>query len=362
MASYHKSFTYRGENSFDKGLIIVAFDPDVGFKETFLSMDNISDDYYDGTKKFNYGSRYNSSAEIQISLIKKDGSDMTMNEFRTYARWLTGARADSWLEMKVDDGEPLYSFLGKFTNLEQYKYDARTVGIRATFSSLSPWAFSNPISFGAAIAQELFFEDDGVLSTEDGTSSLYFDNGTLDFDESNDNINFNLLDNGVIYIDNTCEINVQNNTDDLYTYIYLDIDYINQNCSEISIKNVMIDEETIIKGIESNEKIALSSKQFILPYTKDFAGRWIPNTTKIFGDDFNFVWPRLIPGPNKLLVSGNGAGSVHFTYRYPMKIGDCAMDNDIYSGNLDCGCDGDGQGDCTVDKDALRLMLADVLG
>ena len=111
MGSYHSSFAYNGKNSAQNyGLIITAFEPDNGFTDSFLSMDNISDDYFDGTKRFDYGSRFNTSAEIQITVIKRDGSDMTLNEFRSCAKWLTGARVDSWLDMYVG-GEIAYSFL-----------------------------------------------------------------------------------------------------------------------------------------------------------------------------------------------------------------------------------------------------------
>ena len=48
MASYHSSFTYNGENSAkDRNLIITTFEPDNGLKETFLSMDIVSDSYHD---------------------------------------------------------------------------------------------------------------------------------------------------------------------------------------------------------------------------------------------------------------------------------------------------------------------------
>ena len=78
MASYHTSFTYNGLNSAtDKNLIVAAFEPDDGLKDTFLSMDIISDDYYDGTKKYNYGSKYNTTATITITVIKNGKLDLT---------------------------------------------------------------------------------------------------------------------------------------------------------------------------------------------------------------------------------------------------------------------------------------------
>ena len=116
MSSYHTSFTYKEKNSFDEGYIIVAFEPDNGFKSSFLTMENISDNYYDGTKRFDYSSKYTSQSEVQITLIKKDGTDMSVKDFRSCAKWLTGARTNSWLDMCVGD-TIIYSFLGKFLNV-----------------------------------------------------------------------------------------------------------------------------------------------------------------------------------------------------------------------------------------------------
>lgn len=353
MSSYHTSFNYKDKNSFEEGLIIVAFEPDNGFKDTFLSMDNISDDYYDGTKKFNYGSKYNSSAEVQITLIKKDNTDMSLKEFREYARWLTGARTDSWLDMYVGD-ILIYSFLGKFLNLEHYKYDGRTIGLRLTFSSVSPWAFSAPQTFDCIIGQalELIEENDEVIlakknkddvESEDEISYLGVDDeGVLYVSHLDAGSYFSIEEKNVgmpnyeviAYIDTAYHTTINNESDDLYTYVDLDIDYINDTCSEISIKNETLDEESIVKNIDNNEIITFSSKQFIMSYGTDADGNRI-NTNRIFGDDFNFKWPRLAPGINDFSVYGDGEGNAYFTYRYPMKIGDCVIDIDE-NGNAIC--------------------------
>ena len=109
----------------------------------------------------------------------------------------------------------------------------------------------------------------------------------------------------------------------------MDIDYINESSSFVSIRNITLGEETRVTSIRTNESISISAKQFIISD--------VPN--KIFGDTFNFVWPRLQPGPNDFIVEGDGRGSAKFTYRYPMKVGDCAMDITI-EGGMDCsGCD-----------------------
>ena len=102
MSSYHDSFNYKGINSFKHmDLIISSFEPDDGFMDTFLSMDPVFEESFDGAKVFSYGARYNTQAKINITLVKKDGSDFSMQEFRNCARWLTGARVDSWLDMFI---------------------------------------------------------------------------------------------------------------------------------------------------------------------------------------------------------------------------------------------------------------------
>lgn len=327
MSSYHSSFTYNEKNSAkDYGLIIAAFEPDNGFTDSFLSMENVSDPYFDGTKKFNYGSKYNSSAEIQITLIKKDGTDMTVNEFRSLAKRFTGARVDSWLDMYVGDSEkrpPVYSFLGKFTNLEHYKLDGRIIGCRLTFSSVSPWAYSAPQHFDCYVRQDLCVVEDGVLKRD--SQSLLVNNGILHASTDGEII-FKMESDGTLYLENLYQQQIDNESDDLYTYIYLDIDYINEKSSYFSIKNITLGEESIVTDISANETISLSAKQFITSS--------IPN--KIFGHTFNFVWPRLKPGDNNFMIKSDGRGLARFTYRYPMKIGDCAMDVSVYGGGIGC--------------------------
>ncbi len=344
MSSYHTSFKYNDKNSFkDMNLIVVSFEPDKGFTDSFLAMENISDDYYDNTKKFNYGSKYNTSAEIQITVIKSDGSDMKLKEFRSYAKWLTGARIDSWLDMYAGD-KLVYSFLGKFTNMEQYKLDARTVGFRLTFSSVSPWAFSAPQVFNCTIGQLINITNDGVVvKTGQDASAFGIDNGVLCV--SNDTGNyFNITDDGVVYINNMYQTSIDNKSDDLYTYIYLDIDYKNKNGNYVSIKNTTLGEESLIKNVSENESISISGKQFIISD--------VPN--KLFGDDFNFVWPRLQPGLNNFIIDGNGSGTARFTYRYPMKVGDCTMDVSVYGGGINCGdCDAPASYDTVRWKDIV---------
>ena len=333
MASYHSSFTYNGLNSAkDMGLIIAAFasDTDNGLTDTFLSMDISSDDYYDGTKRYTYNSRYNTQATVTITVVKNNGKDFSLQQVRSCLKWLTGAKTDSWLDMYNGD-EIKYSFLGRVTNVQNYKLDARIVGLIITFTSVSPWAYSAPQVFDCSIYQLIDITEEGVLlKGGDNAVPLGTDSeGVLSVSYLDNNNYFNITDDGVAYIDNSYRTVIDNQSDDLYTYIYLDIDYINDSSSFVSIRNITLGEETKVTSIRTNESISISAKQFIISD--------VPN--KIFGDTFNFVWPRLQPGPNDFIVEGDGRGSAKFTYRYPMKVGDCAMDITI-EGGMDCsGCD-----------------------
>ena len=333
MASYHSKFIYNGKDSAKNyGLIITSFEPDNGFTDSFLAMENVSDDYYNGTKRFDYGARYVQQAEIQITLIKRDGTDMTVNEFRAYSRWLNGEQVNSWLDMYAGE-EFVYSFLGKFTNLEQYKLDGRTVGIRLTFSSVSPWAYSAPKEFDRTIKQSLSI-DNGTLINDPVEDIAVDSNGVLYYNDGEDGC-FHIDDSGVVYIENNISASEDNQTDDLYSYIYLDITFENESCDGLEIINQTLDETTELKNLKAKHIYCISAKQFITEYNSDMA-----NQNRIFGDDFNFVWPRLAPGVNDFYITGKGNGTVKFTYRYPMKVGDNTMDVTTYGSGIDC-CDCD---------------------
>jgi hypothetical protein len=329
MSSYHSSFSYNGENSAkDRNLIIASFEPDNGFKETFLSVDVIQEDYYDGTKKYTYGSKYNTTSTISITVIKGNGGDFSLNEVRSHLKWLTGARVDSWLDMYSGD-KFQYSFLGRVTDVQQQKLDARTIGLMITFTSISPWAYSAPQSFNCNIWQSIDITSDGAIHKDEQDSDGFGldNNGVLTVSALDNDAYFNITEDGTVYMDTAYRSIINNQSDDLYTYIYLDIDYQNDNGTYISIKNNSLQEESLISNVSANESIQISAKQFILSS--------IPN--KSFGDDFNFVWPRLQPGANDFVIEGDGGGTAKFTYRYPMKVGDCTMDVSTYGADAICG-------------------------
>lgn len=333
MSYYYNSFTYKDTNSLkDKGLIIVSFEPDDGFVDTFLSMDSIQEDSFDNTFKFDYGAKYNKSATIDITMIKCNKQDISLSEFRSLAKWLTGARLNSWLDVYVNKEEPSFSFLGKVTDFQQYKMDGRTIGVKLTFTSASPWAYSTPQNLQCYFGQKLHVNENGVLYMDEQYPDLDTDeDGALYVADVEDYNYFELLNDGTVYIPNVRNIEIDNDSDDLYSYTYLDTEIKNVDSQHIIIDNNTLDEQTYIYNINKNENINLHSKQFIM---SDNPGR------TVFGDDFSFTWPRLASGVNDMTVSGSGECTVDFTYRYPMKVGDCTMDIKTYGSDTCDECPG----------------------
>lgn len=321
MSSYHTSFKYLNKNSSnDFNWLIVHFDADTGETDGFMSQEQVYDDTYRGTRRIVYGTKWTSAAEIKITVIKQDGTDFTLQECRDAYRWLTGSNQTNWLDLY--SGQDEYSFLVTNADVKPQKLDARTVALNIYFQSVSPWAYSQPVSRICSFGQSLIVDDDGVLDT-DKSSSLRIDaDGVL----TNNNSAFSFED-GAIYLDNYPRIVINNESDDLYTYVYLDTEFNSINSDFLSIKNETLNEETTISNITPGEKITLSSGQFILSNAL---------YDKIFGDDFNWIWPRLGPGINSFVVGGSGQGTVVFTYRYPIKVGDLAINVDVSVGGINC--------------------------
>lgn len=322
MSSYYPSFQYMGLNSLkDKKLIVVAFDADQGEVDTFLGMDCIYTEKADGTRRLDYGAKFNSVATIKISVMKRNQEDFTVSEVRDFLKWTTGIRKNSYLDLMSGDTVKC-SFLGRVTNAYQQKIDARTVGLSIEFTSVSPWAYSPLQTISCSFGQELFFVENGVVTKSQNEVLLDVDDNGVLYNGTDGGVGvFNITDEGIIHIDNSVRLLVDNQSDDLYTYVNLNTKFVNDNSDYISIKNNTIGEETIIEDMLQNEVITLSAEQFILsdvPYRKNFGNR------------FNFVWPRLAPGINEIVISGSGKGYVECSYRYPIKIGDCAIDmNDL---------------------------------
>lgn len=286
MGSYHSSFSYLGQNLKDYNLIISRFDADVGAIETGLATESIYTSSYDGTKRNLYGTKYSSPEPLVITIIKLSGEEFSIDETRKILRWLTGAKTDSWLDLYIGD-EVKYRLLGHVQNIQQYKFDSKIIGFVITFESASPFAYS-------ALQEKLC-----VINGEEN------------------------------------EISIDNPSDDIHSYVYLNTVFKNSIGESLKITNKSLEDETTeVYNLVQNEVITISNNMMI---TSD-------KDTRVFGDSFNFVFPRLQPGLNTFNVSGYG--EIQFEYIYPIKVGDCISTMNAMQGPI---CDPE-TGGIIVDK------------
>lgn len=281
MSMYYASFTYLDKNSVDQGWMITHFEGDSGEMDTFLSTSTVGTDNYNGTKRTMYGSKYNNETTLKVTVIKQDGSDFGIIDTREALKWLTGAQQNSWMYLYVGDedrdaegknigSKARFRVLGHVQDVKQYKMDARIVGLVIYFESASPWAYSLPQVKSEFVTGEKL-------------------------------------------------IRLENKTDDMYTYTPLNVVFTASAAKTFSVYNDTTKEaETKLAGYDEDdngitigEVITLSDNMMI---TSNKPGR-------VFGNAFNFVFPRLTSGWNDLIVKG--WGDIVLTYSYCIKLGDC---------------------------------------
>lgn len=262
MAIYHPKIRFRGQTNYDLELIVSTFDPDNGAVDSYLDMEPVYTDSYDGTMRTDYGAKYSSVATPSVTFIEVDGSDISPYKVRNVLRWLTGSRKNAWMDVCDKDGDTVCSYLGRFTNVQLQKMDARVIGIIAQFTSVSPWAYSKE----ATVAIDV--------------------NGETEFA-------------------------IDNQSDDFYSYVYPKISFKNKNNgSSLSITNSTLDNKTLFQNLQQGETVTIDNN-FVV---------YSDNDKRIFDDDFNFVFPMLTPGTNRFFA--NGAGALTMKFRYPMKVAD----------------------------------------
>lgn len=279
MSSYYHSFDYQGINSYkDKNLIVTTFNADNGESDTYLEMEPVYTESYDGTR-LDYGAKYSSVAVIRITVIKADGTDFSVADVRDFLKWTTGARNVSYLDLLDESGQIKYSFLGRVTNAFQQKMDGRTIGLILEYTCNTPFAYSPVQKVERSIIGEETFT-------------------------------------------------ITNDSDDIYSYVYPKVTYTNASGDYVVISNTTTnnigDSATKITGLISGETITIENNMMILSST----------INKTFGDTFNFVFPRLAAGDNEITI--DGIGTITFEYIYPIKIGNCAIDIDVNGNGLNC--------------------------
>ncbi|MBQ0090042.1 MAG: hypothetical protein KBT27_12010 [Prevotellaceae bacterium] len=296
MSYYNTQFKYRGKTNTDYDLIIVALDNgDKGEVESFLGMEDTHSSNYDGTMWYDYGAKYDSTVTLTITMIKKNYSDFSIYDFRNVARWLTGSKMASWLDVQEQfHSEINYSFLCKCIDLQQYKLDGRVIGVVAKFKATSPWAFS-PLQCLQIV--------NGKQTVITGTEI------------------------------NPFKFIINNHSDDIYSFLYPNIFITNENTSHegISLTNISMpsteivgDNKLILSNLNPNESILIHDNQMIQTNIEH-------NT---IGSRFNWIWPKMVAGNNTFEFIGTG--KIIFAYRYPIKVGEGMIGYD-YTDHISAG-------------------------
>ena len=269
MAVYQKKFVLNGRSNTDFGLIVCAITPDDGETDSYLTMESIYTESFDGSRRRDYGAKYTETVVLYITMLKNNYADFTRKELRETLDWLTGLRKTSWLDLYNDDnGKISFSFLGRVTDVKLQKLDARIVGLKVEFTSVSPWAYS------------------GINHNE-----------------------MSLNGNSIMY-------QICNSSDEVGVYVYPNVTFINKTPNgTLKIANHTTGADTIIRNLGMNEVINLDSNKTI----------YSDKPAKIFGDDFNFNWLRFARGYNHIEITG--VGHLIIEHRDMLKVADAFDDN-----------------------------------
>ena len=226
-----------------------------------------------------YGNKFTSPAQVTITFVKKDYKVFTTEESRQFLKWLGGHKKADWLKLYDKDMEEICEYLGSFTEILEQTADSLTLGYMATFTSVTPWAFSH--------LRE-------VHHTFTGTEKI------------------------VVYSDG-----------DIQDYIirpYMTIKPLNTDVEQLSITNTSTNRTTILKNIKKEEILTLDNENKIV---------FSNNSLRVVGSDFigdidGFItnYPVFLEldgyTDNELIfttIPSSANVSYSLQYRYPIQIG-----------------------------------------
>ena len=251
----------------------VAMDSDNGESPSFLNRESVASESHDGRYKRIHRMKYTETFSPKITLMKSDFKDFSMEDVRVVMKWLTTKDTTALLEVYYDDSNVVsWASIGGFVDLQTYKLaNNRTIAITATWDSISPFAFSD----------------------------LYTVTKTITATNNKITINIDTDDNQPVYPRITIQ---QKGTAGDVKIINQHYNFFNQASTPVF---------TLVKNNTSTEKITIDGANKII-----YSG----NTSRIFGDNFNFVWLPLYDGRNELTVEGNC--EVTLEWREARKIGE----------------------------------------
>ena len=341
MTIYHPKISFHGQTNYDLELIVSTFNPDNGEVDSYLDMEPVYTDSYDGTIRTDYGAKYKSVATPSITFIEVNGSDINPYKVRNVLRWLTGSRKNSWMDVCDKDGEIVCSYLGRFTDVKLQKEDARVIGIVAYFTSVSPWAYSkvqSPVVVNVNgetefaidnLSDDLYSYVYPKISFKNGknqnkfsiTNSTIVEGNAVEHFIGNGEKKEYKLDN---YFYNDSSVTIDGNKTTQYKY---NKDTGNLEFDIAPFSGSMIEVNSKIRNRSSFNNL---QQEEVITIDNNFVA-YSDNDKRIFDDDFNFVFPRLIPGTNKFFA--DGVGTLTLEFRYPMKVADGILnDYDLKDG------------------------------
>ena len=334
-----------------------SFDGDSGDSETFLSRDAVVSETYNGAMKRGSSYKWNESFAPTITILKKDFSDFTREENRYILSWLTSKQSPGFIDVYMDDSEVIeYSVLGNWTSVSQYKIgNSRVAGYICQFTALTPYAFSRLYTETKDMAENTLTIN---IDTDEPESAIY-PRITIQHGPSVIvNVNHAMISNrqwiddedwidGVVYyyadaadgptwyyqrhyVETDDDGNViakseptatQTNPVNEYTKtgVIIKNTYVDgggaTRVSTLRIANNTRDEKVILDGANR----VVSSWYLGTDATTGQQNVWIQDTSRVFGDYFNWNWLPLYNGTNEIEVIGNC--TVTFEYREIRKPG-----------------------------------------
>lgn len=293
----------------------LSFDGDDGDISTFLGKEAIYSESYNGSQRRVYGYKYNEVFTPQITFIKQDYSEFTMEENRRILSWLTGSHSPSWLTVYSDDSDTIaYEILGNFTSCSQYKLsNGQIIGYVCDFECVSPYAYS-PIKTITKIINQPTTINLSCQSDEE-CSYVY------------PKITITQGDSVVVNIDETLASKIfrDDNYIDGTVYSYDNKYYWKDMTSPAGITRDVNDSgitttSTVIINKTTNTKTYIKNRGRGEITIIDGANKVITTTNKsVIGDNFNWSWIPLAIGNNTIEIIGNCTVTVE--YREPIKAG-----------------------------------------
>lgn len=148
-----EDFTYNNQKLSDFGFISVEFD-DIGEATFGLNRELLKGETTKYRTIVNHlGAEYRDVLSFEVHIVKKesefsnnaDEMEITRDEMRKIARWLTGTDYPTWLTFTNTDGrEDDLRYCGVFTDIDGFKTN-RLYGLKLTFTNNSPFAYTGNI-------------------------------------------------------------------------------------------------------------------------------------------------------------------------------------------------------------------------